>query len=88
MEEPKCNECTREIGCYECGYKAAGNKSAFSAGLSAVALAKRFHETYEYLAPKFNYNTREESASPWDEVPEANKKLMIATCAEILKQGI
>jgi hypothetical protein len=59
-----------------------------SDGLSAAALAKRFHETYEKLAPQFSYKTREESSKPWDEVPEDNKNLMIATCAELLKQGI
>ena len=59
-----------------------------SALLEAAALAKRFHETYENLAPQFNYKTREESKVPWSEVPEANKNLMIATCAELLKQGI
>ena len=68
--------------------ESAVSKSAFSDGLGAAALAKRFHETYEKLAPQFNYKTREESKGAWDEVPEANKKLMIATCAEILKQGI
>lgn len=46
-------------------------------------LARRFHETYERLAPKFGYETRESSAVPWEVVPEKNKKLMIAVCAEI-----
>lgn len=55
--------------------------------LEAAALAKRFHETYEKLAPQFNYKTREESKVAWDDVPEDNKNLMMATCAEILKQG-
>lgn len=48
------------------------------------ALAQRFHETYERLAPGFGYETREASAVPWDDVPEANKALMVAVCAEIL----
>ena len=47
-------------------------------------LAKAFHEAYERLAPAFGYKTREESAKPWKEVPENNRKLMIAVCAEIL----
>ena len=54
---------------------------------SAEALAKIFHQTYERLAPKFGYKTREESARPWEEVPEENKKLMIAVCAEIIQYG-
>jgi hypothetical protein len=52
------------------------------------ALAQRFHETYERLAPDFGYETRRESAVPWDEVPEANKALMTAVCGELLKAGM
>lgn len=51
---------------------------------SAEKLAAAFHETYERLAPDFGYKTREDSAKPWAEVPEQNKRLMIAVCAEIL----
>lgn len=47
-------------------------------------LAQEFHETYERLAPSFGYETRKDSAKPWSDVPEKNKKLMIAVCAEIL----
>jgi hypothetical protein len=50
----------------------------------AAALAQRFHETYERLAPYFGYRTRKESAVPWEKVPEANRRLMIAVCAELL----
>lgn len=46
-------------------------------------LAQLFHETYERLAPDFGYKTREASAKPWSEVPDQNKNLMIAVCAEI-----
>ena len=48
------------------------------------ALAMRFHEAYERLAPQFGYSTREASAKPWAEVPANNKALMIAACAELL----
>ncbi len=47
-------------------------------------LAQQFHETYERLAPNFGYKTREASAKPWSDVPDDNKGLMIAVCAEIL----
>lgn len=50
----------------------------------AEALAQRFHEAYERLAPLFGYETRRNSAKPWAEVPENNRKLMEAVCAEIL----
>lgn len=48
------------------------------------ALARRFHETYEALAPRFGYETRRESAVPWDQVPENNRRLMVAVCAALL----
>lgn len=41
-------------------------------------LARRFHETYERLAPFYGYRAREASAVPWGDVPEQNKQLMIA----------
>jgi hypothetical protein len=48
-------------------------------------LAKKFHETYERLAPDHGYKTREASAVKWDDLPSSNKQLMIATCRELLK---
>lgn len=50
---------------------------------AAEAMAQRFHEAYERLAPGFGYETRKESAVPWDEVPLRNKRLMIAVCREL-----
>lgn len=50
----------------------------------AEALARLFHETYERLAPEFAYRTRQASAKPWDQVPEDNRRLMIATAGEVL----
>lgn len=47
------------------------------------AIAQRFHETYERLAPDFGYRTREASAKPWADVPEGNRALMVATAAEV-----
>lgn len=52
--------------------------------IASEVLAKTFHETYERIAPEFGYKTREESAKPWEEVPEQNKNLMIAVCAVVL----
>jgi hypothetical protein len=54
----------------------------------AGTLARAFHESYERLAPDFGYRTREASAKPWDEVPEANRQLMTAVCAELLERGV
>ena len=49
-------------------------------------LAKLFHGTYERLAPQFGYQTRKESRVKWEAVPDRNKQLMIAVCAEVLKK--
>jgi hypothetical protein len=46
-------------------------------------LARLFHETYERLAPSFNYQTRKASAVPWADVPPNNKALMIAVCHHV-----
>jgi nucleotide-binding universal stress UspA family protein len=51
---------------------------------AAEDLARRFHETYERLAPQHGYETREASAKPWEQVPDTNKRLMVAVCAELL----
>jgi hypothetical protein len=55
-----------------------------AAGLTPEQFARQFHETYERLAPSFGYETRRESAKPWDEVPDQNRRLMTAVCAEVL----
>jgi len=52
---------------------------------SPIDLAKAFHEAYERLAPEFGYKTREESAVAWEDVPEQNKKLMVATIMSIFE---
>ena len=47
-----------------------------------LALAVRFHETYERLAPSFGYETREDTKAFDPDSP--NGKLMVAVCTEIL----
>lgn len=46
-------------------------------------LARLFHETYERLAPNFGYQTRKGTAVPWEQVPDRNKRLMIAVADRI-----
>lgn len=53
--------------------------------VTAEALAQVFHESYERLAPFFEYSTRKASSVPWSKVPEKNRDLMIATCRDVLK---
>jgi hypothetical protein len=50
----------------------------------AESVAKLFHETYERLAPFYHYETREGTRVPWEQVPEQNKRLMIAVATEVL----
>ena len=50
----------------------------------AESIARLFHETYERLAPTFEYETREATRVSWEDVPEKNKRLMIAVTAEVL----
>lgn len=51
---------------------------------AAEAMARRFHEAYERLAPEFGYTTREETRE-FD--PEsANGRLMIAVCAALSQE--
>jgi hypothetical protein len=50
-------------------------------------IARLFHEIYERLAPEFGYKTREESAVPWEDVPEPNQMLMKSTVAEVIEKA-
>lgn len=52
------------------------------------ALARQFHNTYERLAPLFGYETRQESAVPWDQVPEPNRLLMIEVARHVARAAL
>lgn len=54
-------------------------------GVDEEQLARKFHETYEKLAPGFGYETKAESAVRWEAVPEQNRDLMVATAREVLR---
>lgn len=56
--------------------------------LLAESCARKFHEAYERLAPSYGYETRKESAVPWEQVPERNRKLMTAVCAEVARDTL
>lgn len=53
--------------------------------MTAEQLAQLFHDHYERMAPEFGYTSRISSAVPWQEVPEPNKSLMIATARLVLR---
>lgn len=48
-------------------------------------LAQFFHGAYERLAPTFGHETREATRKPWADLPEQNKALMVAVCAELME---
>ena len=50
---------------------------------SPKALARKFHDTYERLAPSFGYATREETR--FFDPHSPNGRLMIAVCEELLR---
>lgn len=50
----------------------------------AEALARKFHETYERLAPLYGYETRAETRE--FNVNSPNGRLMLAVCAELLDE--
>ena len=54
----------------------------------AEYIAKEFHITYERLAPSFDWETQESSRVAWEDLPASNRDLMIATVAELLKEGV
>ncbi len=51
--------------------------------LTAMELARRFHETYARLAPAFGEEARIESGASWADVPEQRKRLLVAICSEL-----
>lgn len=54
----------------------------------AERIASAFHEAYERLAPDFGYRTRLESAKPWEDVPDSNKRLMRAAVRDLIARGV
>lgn len=53
--------------------------------MTPEGLARLFHAHYEELAPMFGYSTRDESKGAWGNVPDANRRLMIATAAAVIE---
>lgn len=51
-------------------------------------IARAFHEAYETAAPALGYETRKDSAVPWDQVPDKNRALMIKTVETLLDAGV
>jgi hypothetical protein len=54
----------------------------------AEEIAKAFHESYERQAAEHGYETRTESAVPWESVPANNRALMVAVVEDLLAHGV
>jgi hypothetical protein len=52
--------------------------------MSPEEMARKFHETYEHLAPMYGYKTRKGSRVAWEDLSEPLRQLMVATCREII----
>jgi hypothetical protein len=72
-----CALATREAAYLQTMYPAPADT------VNVDTLARQFHEAYERLAPSFGYETRPESAVPWEQVPEWNRALMCAVVEEL-----
>jgi hypothetical protein len=57
---------------------------AIEARLTEEGVAKLFHYFYELYAPSCGYETREESRKDWENLPSANKELMLKTVTAVL----
>ncbi len=68
--------------------KGAGLLAVRQTGSSAERVAREFHAAYERLAPEHGYETREASAKPWENVPDNNRNLMVATVQDLLDRGV
>lgn len=66
----------------------AGEESPPAEGNMAERVARAFHQSYEELAPSYGYTTRRESAVPWEQVPTANRALMVAVAEKLLAEGV
>jgi hypothetical protein len=54
----------------------------------AEQIARRFHETYELLGPSCGWQSQESARDKeFDDLPESNRRLMIATVTALLDGG-
>ena len=54
----------------------------------AEVIARQFHVTYEAHAPEHGWETQQVSRVLWDQLPKANRELMIATVQALLNRGV
>ncbi len=65
--------------------------SALDERLAVERVARLFHYFYEMFAPFEGWETREETRKAWDDLPGANRLLMLRTVAAVIdeiKRGV
>ncbi len=62
----------------------AGKAAILDVLADAERIARWFHAAYETHAPSHGYETRTETAVPWDDLPDNNRSLMLATVREVV----
>jgi len=55
----------------------------------AEAIAAQFHRRYDRLSASFGWTPQESARGKgWDELPESNRALMVATVRGLLEDGV
>lgn len=65
-----------------------GVKPGSLAAECAEVIARQFHATYESLAPALGWETQARSRTKWDDLPQENRDLMLATVRALLHRGV
>lgn len=53
----------------------------------AEFIAREFHRIYTHLAPAFGWRVHRDTRDSWEELPDRNRKLMIATAGRLIADG-
>lgn len=53
-----------------------------------IVIARNFHYRYEQLAPFYRWSTNDLSRVPWDDLPDNQRELMLATIGALRQDGV
>lgn len=66
-----------------------GGSPPISVDQLAEQIARHFHSTYERLGPSYGWESQESARDKdFDELPESNRRLMVATVKALLESGV
>lgn len=54
----------------------------------ATEIATSFHASYTRFAPALNWTEQAGTAVEWDDLPEANRSLMLVVALDLLSRGL